>query len=141
VRGDHAQDYAGLWVDAHGRALDVVPSTATDAQVTIAPALTRACYSGRGRFASETRDLPATVKREDGETPRLIVETGMVDVGPTYQLTFAADDDGNAILIPHIGIGLYDEPGGDMGVPWAHPIASYRRAGEDEQRTWLTRRG
>ena len=141
MRGEHAQDYAGLWLDEHGRALDIVPSTATEAVVTIAPSVTESCYRGDGLLgAIDMKERPASVYRRDGETPRLMVEVGVVGLGPTYQLTFAAADDGSAILIPHVGIGLYDDFEDDLGVPWAFPLYPYRRATSEQERVWLTRK-
>jgi hypothetical protein len=137
VRGEHAQDYAGLWLDEGGRVLDISPSTALEAVVTVSPSLAAPCYPAEGTLAFDTRARPATVYRGDGETPRLMVEVGMEGLGPTYQLTFAAHDDGSAVLIPHVGIGLYDDFEDDLGVPWAFPLAPYRRASADEEHTWI----
>ena len=140
MRGEHAQDYAGLWLDEFGRALDIVPSTETEAVVTIAPTLTEACYRGNSiTGAIDMTERPANVYRQNGETPRLMVEVGVVGLGPTYQLTFAAADDGSALLIPHVGIGLYDDFAGDLGVPWAFPLGTFRRANAAAEQTWLAR--
>jgi len=140
VRGEHAQDYAGLWLDEHGRVIDIVPGNETEAAVTIAPSLAQTCYRGDGLLgAIDMKERPASVYRRDGETPRLMVEVGVVGLGPTYQLTFAAADDGTAILIPHVGIGLYDDFEDDLGVPWAFPLAPYKRANAEQERTWLSR--
>jgi hypothetical protein len=141
VRGSHAQDYAGLWLDEHGRAIDIVPSTETEAVASIAPSIHEPCYCGDGLLgAINMKERPASVYRRDGETPRLMVEVGVIGLGPTYQLTFAAADDGSAILIPHVGIGLYDDFENDLGVPWAFPLSAYRRASDEQQRLWLAAR-
>jgi hypothetical protein len=68
--------------------------------VTVSPSLAVPCYLAEGLLAYDTRERPATVYRGDGETPLLMVEVGMEGLGPTYQLTFAAHDDGHAVLIP-----------------------------------------
>jgi hypothetical protein len=141
MRGEHAQDYAGLWLDEHGRVLDIVPSTETEAMVSIAPSVRGELYRGKHvTGAIEMKDRPANVYRQNGETPRLMVEVGVVGLGPTYQLTFAAADDGSALLIPHVGIGLYDDFAGDLGVPWAYPLGTFRRAGAEAEQIWITRR-
>jgi hypothetical protein len=140
LRGEHAQDYAGLWLDAHGRVLDIMPGNETEAAVTIAPGLDQEFYRGDGLHgAIDMKERPATVYRQGGETPRLMVEIGVVGLGPTYQLTFAAADDGSAILIPHVGIGLYDDFEDNLGVPWAFPLAPYRRASAAQEQAWLGR--
>ena len=140
MRGEHAQDYAGLWLDEHGRVLDIVPGNETEAAVTIAPSLEQSCYRCDGLLgAIDMKERPANVYRRDGETARLMVEVGVVGLGPTYQLTFAAADDGTAILIPHVGIGLYDDFEDDLGVPWAFPLAPYKRASAAQQQARLGR--
>jgi hypothetical protein len=107
MRGDHALDYAGLWLDDHGRVLDIVPGNETEAAVTIAPSLESTCYRGDGLSgAIDMKERPATVYRQGGETPRLMVEIGVVGLGPTYQRTIAAAHDRAAIHIPPLGIGL-----------------------------------
>lgn len=114
---------AGLWVDAIGRACRIAPVRPDRALVTVAPSVRQPFYERAG-WCPRTADL---VARWRGD--RLVVEAGVIDLGPTYELVPRGDE-----LDPEVGLGLYDDYEDDRGVPWAFPISAYRRATAEELR-------
>jgi len=128
--------FLGLWVDPRGRVLFVGPAkrdgrneSQLEAEVTLTDGVTGTAFQAKGLGLRKrpTRDLPATVA--DGE---LRVEVGDVGLGPTLHLQLGPD----GLLVPRVQMGLYDDWEEDLGVPWAFPLETYRRATPDEREHW-----
>ncbi len=115
-------DFAGLWVDEEGRALYVDGAFVTVTESLIGPPFRKPLLVWHGRTAA----MPAKLVDKDGDT-YLQVEAGTVDLGPTYQLHLMDD-----MLVPVLGLGLYDDFDDDLGVPWAIPLLPWRRATDAE---------
>lgn len=120
-----ATDFAGLWVDALGRIL-VLEVEGEDGFISVYPSKDGAAT------AIDLLDGKRTTERMKGEfgtTKKegnliLTVEAGTPGLGPTYQLEWV---DGR--LIPHAGMGLYDDYDDDLGMPWAFPLLPWSPKG------------
>jgi hypothetical protein len=125
---DH-ESLTGWWVAADGKAV-LVEHINRRILITVAPAREGPCYRSAellGGGHADVRRLEAISGDADG-TPFLQVEAGTPGLGPTYRLDVGADDEGAVHLVPHVGMGLYDDYDDDLGVPWAFPLLPLLRA-------------
>ncbi|HEX3787446.1 MAG TPA: hypothetical protein VHW44_06260 [Pseudonocardiaceae bacterium] len=134
---------AGWWVAADGKAV-LLEQVAGRTVVTVAPARDAEPYvsaellrGGRKRI----HRLPAADGRDRDHHRFLEVEAGTPTVGPTYRLLPGVMTSGGwqalsderpsseIVLLPEVGLGLYDDWDDDLGVPWAFPLIPLRWAG------------
>ena len=137
--------WVGWWVAADGKAV-LIEHDGGGFAVTVSPAKGARPYKSARLLSlrrKRIRRLPARCSlNRDGER-HLEIEAGTNSFGPTYALypctangngtLRPAEDDAEVediILIPEIGIGLYDDWDEDLGVPWAEPL---------EPLTWVER--
>jgi hypothetical protein len=118
----------GWWVAADGKAV-LIEYVEGRTLVTVAPDLGAPCYRSAellhgGR--ADIRRLPAESGDADGD-PVLRVEAGTPGLGPTYGLRVTRGEAGELVLLPGVGMGLYDDYDDDLGVPWAFPLLPLRR--------------
>ena len=112
--------FLGLWLDPSGRSLSIErrdPVVRDRSSFDVTVRVTGPDGHGEDFLA----------RLHDGG---LVVEAGVVGLGPTYRLTRTDDDR----LVPEVGMGLYDDFEEDLGVPWAFPLEPYRRAPNGAER-------
>ncbi|QNR24542.1 hypothetical protein [Croceimicrobium hydrocarbonivorans] len=133
--------WCGLWIDKNGKQVIIEPTkhnfyavTVLDSQgeaykINLLAGNTKDTIGLLGRFATDSNGIPF-----------LQVEAGRMDLGPTYNLYFLnaennqklqlannSDDLNNIIMRPYVESGLYDDWEDDLGVPWAFPLADFKR--------------
>ena len=132
--------YVGTWCDDLGRRLRIRESIdpySFDVSVSDAKGQP---YTLRllDDISRSTLNLSAALEAEDGK--RLLqVEAGSYHLGLTYNLQLGVMRDGvlhaarlwdfwrELLLVPSVGVGLYDNWEDDLGVPWAFPLRVWRR--------------
>lgn len=128
--------WVGMWRASLGKTvvIDLVDG---------APVVTVAPGPGEDPYLSEElldgsrkliQCLPAATVIDDDGGINLEIEAGEPGLGPTYRL-LAVMPDGDlvqradhlapahrVVLLPSVGLGLYDDFDDDVGVPWAYPL-------------------
>ena len=140
-REDWSPSWVGTWTADDGKTVRVVRDDGGIA-VTVSPGRGQAAYLsaellGGGRKRIE--DLPARGLIDVESRRYLEIEAGTPGLGPTYRL-YAAVTEGTRlrqahhddsvdrlVLVPNTSIGMYDDLDDDLGVPWAYPLAPFRR--------------
>ena len=132
--------WLGTWVAVDGKTVSIADVGGTVA-VTVCPGPGRGPYRSAELLGGGTKpieSLPATCTVDERGRLYLEVEAGTPDVGPTYRLYAAREDDGGwrtadpdlpvelLVLVPNTNIGLYDDWDDDLGVPWAYPLDPLR---------------
>jgi len=137
---DVLEPFLGLWVDVQGRALfirrrdgDERDKSPFEAEVSVTDGVMNMPYEVRGPGLNE---LPIRQMRATMANSELRAEAGVIGIGPTYTLQLSADD----TLLPRVEMGLHDDWEQDLGVPWAFPLAPYRRATLEEREHWSAAR-
>lgn len=92
-----------------------------------------------GGGAMSIERLPAQCQRDDDGGLHLQIEAGTAGLGPTYLLSAVVPADGGwrpasvgepastVVLLPDVGMGMYDDYDDDLGVPWAFPLFPLHR--------------
>jgi hypothetical protein len=93
-----------------------------------------------GEKTKKTTNLIGRFSKDTNNNSVLQVEAGTNDIGPTFNLYFLTvkkneklrparnlDNLNNVIIMPDVGMGLYDDWEDDLGVPWAFPLNNYRK--------------
>jgi hypothetical protein len=125
---DH-EPLAGWWVAADGKAV-LIEHVDDQLLITVAPTRDAPAYRSAellGGGHADIRRLPAEVGGTD-DVPFLQVEAGTPGLGPTYRLHVVTEPAGDVLLVPNVGMGLYDDYDDDLGVPWAFPLLPLRLA-------------
>jgi hypothetical protein len=133
--------WLGSWVDTNGKQILLKNAGDNNYYVTVLDLDGKAFEIQLldGKIIS-TIDLPAKFAKDTNENPILQIEAGSAGLGPTYDLYFltvkgngerrlASDNDRltDVIIIPNIGMGLYDDWEDDLGVPWAFPLMDFKK--------------
>ncbi len=133
-------NWCGLWKDCNGKQLIIEETKHNFYLVTI--------LDGKGEpfqitllgdKLKYTEKLMGEFRKDHDGNPVLQVEAGSIGIGPTYELYFLAlsgsgknlakskDDLEELVIIPTVGMGLYDDWEDDLGVPWAFPLNEFKK--------------
>lgn len=132
--------WVGRWQDTNAKTVTISRMHGS-VTVTVAPGVAETPYRSAellGGGTKEIENLPAVCYLDEERRKYLEIEAGTPDLGPTYRLYAATEDDdrslkpfdsGNVddlVLVPHTSIRLYDDYDDDLGVPWAYPLERLR---------------
>lgn len=130
-------DWLGEWVAPDGRVM-LIERVGSSLHVTVRP------RAGAEPFSDPSADaLPAEWmdlgKRGRGLRVEVGAAEGQAGLGPTYDLVFVHDPDDRPAKAtdalteihaePNVRMGLYDDYGDDLGVPWAMPLERWEPRG------------
>jgi len=133
--------WCGLWTDRNGKQLIIKEVKRQLYSITI---LDKSGIPFQINLLDnnkkETVNLIGNFTTDTEKRPILQVEAGSDGIGPTYNLYFVTkksngklnlahnkDDLKELIILPSVGIGLYDDWEDDLGVPWAFPLDEYKK--------------
>ena len=133
--------WCGLWTDKNGKQV-IIKSTKHDFYtVTVLGSKGQAFeIELLGGNTKNTIELIGRFATDTSGNSILQVEAGSNDIGPTYNLYFLtaenneklrhsknSDDLDKITIKPDVGMGLYDDWEGDLGVPWAFPLDNFKK--------------
>lgn len=137
------KSWCGKWLDKKGNQL-IIKSTAHDFYyiTVLDPYKNPFEIELLGGLSKSTMDLKARFAKDLKNLPILQVEAGSDGIGPTYNLYFLkvdpyaktrlarnSDNLDDLIIVPDVGMGLYNDWEVDLGVPWAFPLENFKKIG------------
>ena len=127
--------WCGDWVDKEGKRISIKARGNHHYKVTI--------QSSSGEYFNlnlligkrKTKNLLGVITIDKDRHRYMQIEAGTKGIGPTYRL-YPAEKTSQGIkplnepidiLLPNVGLGLYDDWEDDLGVPWAFPLDEFHR--------------